>query len=310
MDTNTRRSPSRASAAARTSSPSFRSMTLQESMVVGDSRFQRLTTPLRVPSASGAGSAPSPSLPASSTEGIAMAAITRSPRIGLVFSVMPSNSSAFTPPETFNGPSGATAGNSTTCANTRRPAEVISPYEERVVVRKIETIWSSLVRASEPERFSQRSTESSWVRAIRPVALSITAQGSSSICKAVAVALSSPAFFAAFAAAATSAAAEDTVAAVRAAASAVAETPSSPCAVTGTRPPSASSSNSTVRRGVPYAATASSISSITTPSKASLEARMRSSSSMRCFRSSRSASSSIRLIFVRRRRRKSRMYCA
>ena len=100
------------------------------------------------------------------------------------------------------------------------------------------------------------------------------------------------------------------VAAARAAATAEADTPSSPCAVTGTSPPSASSSNSTVRRGVPYVATASSISAITTPSRASEEARMRSNSSIRCFKSSRSASSSMRLIFVRRRKRKSRMYCA
>ena len=138
VDTNTSRSSSRASAAARTSSSSFKSMTLHESMVVGDSRFQRLTTPLRVPNARGVGS--TVLSPESSADGMVIAAITRSPRIGSVFSVMPINSSARTPPVTWSGPSADTTGNSTTCATIRRPADVIKPYEERVVVRKIEII--------------------------------------------------------------------------------------------------------------------------------------------------------------------------
>ena len=133
MDTKTRRSSSRASAAASTASPSFKSMTLHESMVVGDSRFQRLTTPLRVPKARGVGCP-------SSGEGMAIAAITRSPRTGSVFSVIPSSSSALTPPVTLSGPSRETFGNSTTWANTKRPADVIKPYEDRVEVRNTEMI--------------------------------------------------------------------------------------------------------------------------------------------------------------------------
>ena len=58
---NTRRSSSAASAANSTESPSLRSMTLQESIVVGASRFQRFTTPARVPMARGAGVGPSSS---------------------------------------------------------------------------------------------------------------------------------------------------------------------------------------------------------------------------------------------------------
>ena len=167
----------------------------------------------------------------------------------------------------------------------------------------METIWSSVARSPETERDRNMLSASGMARAISPVALIITVQGSSSISKAM---LCSPAFFAA----ATSAAADDTVLADLTASSAEAETPVMPSATTGVRLPSASASSSTVRRGVPYSATAPSISSTTTRSSALSDARMRSSSSMRLCRSSRSDSSSMRLILVSLRRRRSRIYCA
>ena len=101
---NTRRSSSSATAANTTSSPSFRSMTGQESMVVGASRFQRLMTPLRVPIASDGNGLASAAPPSSLSSlalvlpdvgcSMAIAVITRSPRIGSVDSVMPISSSA------------------------------------------------------------------------------------------------------------------------------------------------------------------------------------------------------------------------
>ena len=148
------------------------------------------------------------------------------------------------------------------------------------------------------------------VRAIKPVALIITTHGSSSIFKAPVSVDCSPVFLAAAAAAATSASAEEIVVAAFTASSADLDTPEAPapCATTGVNVPSGSASSSTVRRGEPHLATASSISSVTTWSSASAEARIRVSSSIRFFRSSRSASSSIRFILVSRRRRRSRMY--
>ena len=86
---NTRRSSSDAGAANTTLSPSFKSMMPQESIVVGDSRFQRLTTPLSVPMASGGW-----------PSDIDTAVTTRSPMTGSVLSVERSSSSACTPPAT------------------------------------------------------------------------------------------------------------------------------------------------------------------------------------------------------------------
>ena len=133
-ETNTRRSSSSATAANTTSSPSFTSMTGQESMVVGASRFQRLTTPLRVPMASdGSGLAsavvsPSPPFsPLSADCSMAIAVTTRSPRTGSVDSVMLIRSSAWTPPCRESVADAGKAGRSTTCASTRRPAEVTRP---------------------------------------------------------------------------------------------------------------------------------------------------------------------------------------
>ena len=224
---------------------------------------------------------------------------------------MPISSSAFTPPATLSVSEAGNAGSSTACDSTRRPADVTNANVERVVVGKIARIWSSTARLSDAERAAYTSIALGVVRAIIPVALSITTHGSSSICSAAATGASSPAFFAAAVAAATSAATDETVAASRAACSASRETEeSSPFATTGASEPSGPSSSSTVRRGVPYLSTVSSISRTTTRSNSAAEARMRSSSSMRFFRSSRSASSSMRLMRVRRRRRRSRMYCA
>ena len=118
-------------------------------MVVGASRFQRLMTPLRVPIASGgnglASAAPS-SLSSSALAlpdvccSMAIAVITRSPRIGSMDSVMPISSSAWTPPFSDNVAEAGSAGKSTTCASTRRPADVTSPYVARVEVSKIVVI--------------------------------------------------------------------------------------------------------------------------------------------------------------------------
>ena len=140
---------------------------------------------------------------------------------------MPISSSAGMPPATFVCGDAASAGNSTTWASTRRPADVTSPYEDRVVVRKMDTMWSSFVRSSLVDRDSQASNAAGVERAIVPDAPSITVHGSSSICSAATAAASSPAFLAA-AAAATSASADDRVAAAAAAFIAAAFTLSSP----------------------------------------------------------------------------------
>ena len=312
---NTSRSSSAAGAANTTVSSSFRSMTLHESIVVGDSRFHRLITPWRVPIASGGSVSPdSPSESgASPLRGgavIAIAVTTYSPGTGSVFSVVPSSSLALTPPATLSVVEAGSAGRSATWASTRRPDDVIRPYEASVVVGNRATIWSPSARASPDERDSHTSNALGEVRAISPEAPIITTHGSSSNCSADTAPASSPAFLAAAAAAATSASAEDTVCAARTASIAPAGTPSAPAAVTGCIEPSGSTSSSTVRRGEPYRSATSSISETTTRSSSSAEARMRSSSSILRRRSSRSASSSMRLIRVRRRSRRSRMYWA
>ena len=102
-------------------------------MVVGASRFQRFTTPARVPMANGGnacGSVVSLSVASSEcffeTGSMAIAVTTCSPRIGSVLSVCPISSSAFTPLLRLSVFVTGTTGRSATCASTSRPADVIS----------------------------------------------------------------------------------------------------------------------------------------------------------------------------------------
>lgn len=103
--------------------------------MVGDSRFQRLTTPLRVPNAKGT----------SLTAVIRGRHINRSnhpfaaDRIGVLRHAQ-QFLGLHTTRDTERPIRGETFGNLTTWASTRRPAEVTKPYEERVDVRNIETI--------------------------------------------------------------------------------------------------------------------------------------------------------------------------
>ena len=97
-------------------------MMLQESIVVGDSRFQRFTMPLRVPNPTGGSCAAVSSCPTVSRS--ASVAITRSPGTGSVLSVEVSSSVASMPPVRLRWPVTSRFGSSTTWASTMRPAEV------------------------------------------------------------------------------------------------------------------------------------------------------------------------------------------
>ena len=224
-----------------------------------------------------------------------------SPATGSVLSVIPSSSSARTPPRVLRGTAAGRLGRSALWAVTRRPCEVMMPYVERVVEGIAARMVSLAARGGWTVRDLHMSSALGDVRAIRPSALNIIAQGLSSS--------SSVPAERAEAGAAESADEAETAAvmlSVPAGLSSIREAASG----TPTKSPDPSISSRTVRLGVSHWAAASSIDRMTTISRASSDDRISFRRAISRWRSSRSASSSIRLIFVSLRSRRSRIYCA
>ena len=175
------------------------------------------------------------------------------------------------------------------------------PYIERVVEGIAARMVSLAARGGWTVRDPHMSSALGDVRAIRPSALNIIAQGLSSS--------SSVPAERAEAGAAESADEAETAAvmlSVPARLSSIREAASG----TPTKSPDPSISSRTVRLGVSHWAAASSIDRMTTISRASSDDRISFRRAISRWRSSRSASSSIRLIFVSLRSRRSRIYCA